>query len=160
MPHSFRLRRPLTLAAVLLVALLSSRCHTTTTIPPAGASLAGTWRVTSLTATPATPYGSDLYQYFNGRVPCFAEIRYAFAADGTLTARIPNACPLDGEDLQDSVGFDANSKWALDGNGLTVTSSDGLQERYDLQVAGTSMKWVFQNDADPTYTYTVTFVRE
>lgn len=157
---TIRVRRPLALAALLAVALLASRCHTSTTIPPAGASLAGTWRLTSLTASPATTYGADLYQYFNGRVPCFADVRYAFAADGTLTAQIPTACPLDGEDLQDSVGFDANSKWALDGNGLTVTSSDGLQERYDLQVAGTSMKLVFQHDADPTHTYTATFVRE
>ena len=148
------------LTALLMLAVVSYRCHTTTTIPPAGASLTGTWRLTSLTAAPATDYGDDLYQYFNGRVPCFADVRYTFAADGTLTAQIPGACPLDGEDLQDALGFDTASTWAIDGTTLSIASSDGLRERYDLQLAGTSMKLVFQNDADPTRTYTVTFVRE
>lgn len=159
-------RTRLTVLSLLLTfSLVSYQCAKKSgddPTPGGTASIAGTWKITGLTITPAQSGISDYFALLISIAPCFAQISFTFNANGTLSSSVPSGCALDADDVQDQTGIDKDTKWSVVGNKIILTDKSGAKEEYDLALSGNTMKWS-TTEKDPTdgktYTTTMTFTK-
>jgi hypothetical protein len=133
------------------------------------ATVEGNWKLTGLKYNPAVDTGifgvtDDFYQLLItlGGGDCLNSLVFMFNGNGTTSLNNPPACQSATDSL---VPIDDSSKWALNGNKLTLTDSDGVATTYDVTINGNTMNLSAVRELEnfdgtkSTTTETMTFTR-
>lgn len=91
-------------------------------------NIVGSWKRTAIITTYADGKTTDEMSEITKAMPCTAEIVYVFEANGNLTMRVPQGCPIPA----------VLSTWKLNGSALT-TSMKGLTTTDQVSVSGSTM---------------------
>lgn len=155
-PLRSSLTRLSALVLVFALAVLTLNCGKSDD-DPAPASVVGTYKITALTSTPGFPVGgvpvTDLYAALGLTTPCFLQMTVTFSSAGAATLNIPSGCTLPEAQIEALTGFSRNSKWAVNGNKLAITASNGTtQTVYDYTISGNQLVLVGTNG---TYTLNI-----
>lgn len=143
------------LTLIVALALLTYNCGKKNEDP--APTIAGTYKITAMTSTPGFPVSgvpiTDLYAALGLSTPCFLQMTVTFSTAGAATLNIPSGCTLPEPTIETLTGFSRNSKWATNGNRLTITASNGTsQTTYDYTVSGNQLVLVGTNG---TYTLNI-----
>ncbi|TAE33953.1 MAG: hypothetical protein EAZ91_01170 [Cytophagales bacterium] len=153
--HQLRLSRLLTYALLFFLPLAMANCggkNGDDAISPA--SIEGNWKLTAMKVNPgldAGPFGkiTDMLKFFTDLTgsTCLTDITFTFKKDGTSTADTPKSCQGNTEDIEDQSGIDitGTSKWALVGDQLTLTDSDGTKQVVTAKINGNTMSWTYKD---------------
>ncbi|MBC7890602.1 MAG: lipocalin family protein [Sphingobacteriaceae bacterium] len=121
---------------LLALSVVSYRCSKSDDTPAPAATVAGTWKISGLTANPAITIPaapiplSDLYSAILLTAPCFAQTTLTFTTGGTMTLAIPSGCTTFKEsDVEALTGLSSKSKWEVNGSKITITASDGTTKK-------------------------------
>lgn len=159
------LSRLLLLGALTTMSLWADSCKKSEDPPAPDMAIEGSYKITSLQAEPKVlGVYNDLIAasklLFNGTT-CLVDIAITFKTGGTATTDDPATCKTIPVPVSTFTGIDANSKWVINGDKLTVTKGDGTKTEYTVLSRGSMMKLQWQGVLNypvpsPTiYTYTM-----
>lgn len=130
---------------------------------PAQATIAGSYKINTLTISPSVLGLSDLKSAASTVFgsTCLNDLVITFNSDGTATTNNPSDCSKLPASVSTFTGIDASSKWTQSGSTLTVTKGDGTKTDYTI-VSNTNgvmkLQWqgLFNYPAPSTTQYTYT----
>ncbi|MFD2932923.1 lipocalin family protein [Spirosoma flavum] len=135
----------------------------TTTTPTT--TVEGSYKVNALKVSPKV---GGLYEDLLAAAPliltttCLSDITLTFQTGGSITTDNPTTCQKSTIPPSTITGIDASSKWALSGNILTITKTDGTKTNYTVLSSGTILQLQWQDSQDylstgtkVAYTYTM-----
>ncbi|HOB03538.1 MAG TPA: lipocalin family protein [Casimicrobium huifangae] len=104
-------------------------------------SVVGSWRLVSHTVTTAgTTF--DSHSALLQQRPCAAKIRYNIGADGTYRLDA-SASDCDEKYKSAQQKLYAKTKWKLDGNKITTSSTNfAVGQTYSASISGSRMTWI------------------
>lgn len=127
--------------------------------------VAGSWRMIAHRVDPAQNGVTDLYTHFKDLYGgCQEDMGLLLNADGTLKMTPVKGCqnPLGNLIMKAASKFMPSGKasWEATGNKIALQDGKGHRTEYDLQLSGTTMKWVFDEaQKEVSVRHTVEFQR-
>ncbi|GAB3806178.1 hypothetical protein GCM10028819_41020 [Spirosoma humi] len=125
----------------------------------------GSWRMIAHRVDPAQNGVTDIYTHFKDLYGgCQEDMGLLLNADGTLKMTPVKGCqnPLGNLIMKAASKFMPSGKasWEATGNKIVLQDGKGHRTEYDLQLSGTTMKWVFDEaQKETTVRHTVEFQR-
>jgi hypothetical protein len=133
-------------------------------------TIEGSYKISALSIDPkALGLYSDLIagsKLFFANSTCLNDITITFKTGGDATTDNPSTCQSLPVPVSTFTGIDASSKWALNGNKLTITKGDGTKTDYTVLSTGTILKlqWQgafnFPTPSSTVYTYTMDLTKQ
>ncbi|OIN58725.1 lipocalin-like domain-containing protein [Arsenicibacter rosenii] len=165
---SFNRLRSLVLMALVMTVFAVGCKQSAPEINPNNSPVEGNWHIKAMKVNPAinlgAPFGtvSDLMPLLlelSGST-CLTDLTIKFKGDGSISSDNPTSCK--DLDPEETTGVDTNGRWALNGDQITLTDSDGAKTIYKATFSGNTMNWSYQeqmeDESGKTGTYTITLV--